>query len=786
MIGKNQIKISRAMNALIVVSLILSGFFKVYANNPSPIFPIPQEMEVTQADFELTENTLVLVPTNPSPEGLFLARFFIRELCDRYGLALIFQEATELPADRPVVLMGSIQNPLVQAFCRQNNFNISAKQPGPEGYLLRVTDKIALVAGSDAPGAFYGLQSLRQLIKRDGDVKIQGVQVRDWPATSFRGIRLYIPGRENITFFKRFIRDFMALYKFNKVILEVNACMRFDSHPELNAGWIEFAKSLHYTRRSRPAGPHDQFQDSAHHDAGDGMVLEKDEVRDLVEYARAHFIEVIPEIPSLTHTYYLLTRDRELAEIQAAEWPDTYCPANPKSYELLFDVFDEYIEVINPQMIHIGKDEWRMEVNVCLRCKGKDYTELFVNDVNQIYDYLTQKKIRVGMWGDHLLESVRSKGFRDRKSSSGYEYQIPGAITPEQVKNSIPKDILIFNWFWGESSNDRALQKFGFQQVYGNFRPNISQWEQRRQWSGVLGGAPSSWAATTEFNFGKDLLYDFLGCANLLWSSHLLEQKGLAVTVQQLIPSIRGYMRAVPLPSEDGDPVAALDISQYFNAATGEEMLGADLNYLQTGTVGIGPKVFQLGSANENGGKRVILVRTTVTSENDVPNEIRGIQVNEDVSSLIFLHACAKPAGNEKSYRTIYNFDDTADLLGWYEIVYEDGYLETIPVRYGVNILEWNLRRPEKIDNWPEGSTGAQQNFYTYAADAIACSQNMKEQPITFFAFEWKNSRFGRVIKEINLKGTRHYLNYKNKPIDENAIILLAISQVKKREVLKK
>jgi len=62
----------------------------------------------------------------------------------------------------------------------------------------------------------------------------------------------------------------------------------------------------------------------------------------------------------------------------------------------------------------------------------------------------------------------------------------------------------------------------------------------------------------------------------------------------------------------------------------------------------------------------------------------------------------------------------------------------------------------------------------------------MKEQPITFFAFEWKNSRFGRVIKEINLKGTRHYLNYKNKPIDENAIILLAISQVKKREVLKK
>ena len=67
-----------------------------------------------------------------------------------------------------------------------------------------------------------------------------------------------------------------------------------------------------------------------------------------MRFVRQHHVEVIPEIPSLTHSYYLLTRHRELAEVQDAEWPDTYCPSEPKVYDLLFDVLDEYIGVMHP------------------------------------------------------------------------------------------------------------------------------------------------------------------------------------------------------------------------------------------------------------------------------------------------------------------------------------------------------------------------------------------------------------------------------------------------------
>lgn len=766
---------------LVIFCLFLFGYCSSLEADESPlIFPLPQEIEVLEGHFKLNENTLILIPQGATENDLFLARFLVRELSDKYYLPINIQSVSDLPSDKNFILMGTINNPLIKKY--QKVLDINFKNTINEGYDLQVNNKSVLIAGWDEPGSFYGLQSLRQLIMKDIDLKIPCVKMRDWPNMKFRGIRLYIPGIENISFFKRFLRDFMALYKFNKIILEVNACMRFDRHPELNAGWIEFAKNLNYTRRERPTGPTDQNQDSAHHDAGDGGILEKEDVRDLVSFANQHFIEVIPEIPSLTHSYYLLTRHRELAEIQNAEWPDTYCPSNPKSYELLFDVFDEYIEVINPKMIHIGHDEWRMPTDVCPLCTGKDYSELFVQDVNKIYDYLTKKGIKVAMWGDHLLESVRGKGLMDRVSPTGYKHKMPGGLSPSQVKESIPKGILILNWFWGNQENDIALDQFGFNQIYGNFQPNISNWNERIKKINVIGGAPSSWAGTTEFNIGKDLIYDFLGCANLLWSNHPLEQNNLFKTVQSLVPKVQMNLSGRKTPSEDGDPVVPVNIISYFNASSGNEMLDADLSSLKSGRLNVGEKIFELTDSSVKSGKCAVVVEVEGAKGSFPRSEVKGIKINEDVSSLIFLHACAKPTNNEKAYRYIYNFYDTADLLGWYEVIYEDEFVETIPVRYGVNILEWNSNLSDETKKW-EGKTGEPQSTYCYDADAVECSTSIRDNPITFYAFEWVNKRFGKKVKEVNLKGSKNFKGYRDNVIQDNAIILIALSVVKKREI---
>ncbi|MCK4922735.1 MAG: beta-N-acetylhexosaminidase [Bacteroidales bacterium] len=755
------------------------------------IFPIPQQLELTNDIFVLDETVSIIVPENYSDEDIFLARFLVRELSDKYGIAVKIESNANIPEGRKVVVMGSVDNPLIKQYNKDQHLKMSKEYSGFEGYFLNVSNNKIVISGLDDSGAFFGLQSLRQLIDAENGTKVQGLKVQDWPNLPFRAIRLYVPGPENIAFFKRFLRDFMALYKYNKVIIEVN-CMRLDNHPEVNAGWIEFAKDLLYSRSNSTEGLRGEEKNSSHYDAGDGFIIEKDDLRDIVEVANQNFIEVIPEIPSLTHGYYLLTRHPELAEYPGDNYPDTYCPSNPASYELMFDVYDEYIEVIQPKMIHIGHDEWwGAPLDICPLCKGKDYSELFAYDINKIHSYMAEKGIKIAMWGDHLLESVRNNGPIERTSSTGVEYKTPGGLRPSVVKNDIPKDILIFNWFWSKEERDLELQEYGFKQLYGNFKPSIVNWDERIKKIDVVGGAPSSWASTNEFNFGKDLMIDFLGCANLIWSTHTISQEDMAIVAGDLMPSIRSNLSADIIPSEEGDKIVPIDISSNYNFQTDSEILNVNLSTLKSGKVKSQTKVFNLSGASTTSSDCAIAVGSKGVGENPLPNEIKGISIGEDVSSLIFLHASALPSGNQKAYFNIPSFFDTADLLGYYEILYEDGFKVIVPIQYGVNILEWNPGGENSLDK-RVGRTGSPQNAYCYEADPVSCSSNEKDNPITFFAYEWVNPRFGKIIKEVSLHGTIDYQatepNYQKpetSPMSTNAIILTGISKVTKREPYK-
>jgi len=371
------------------------------------------------------------------------------ELVDKYKVPIRIVEKSTFSEKENFILIGDITNSLIHSFCEKNGLLASLKALGSEGYILSVNGNSIVVASNTGNGCLFGFESLRQIIKyNDEGLHVPQLIVKDAPKYSFRGIKLYLPGRENIEFFKRFIKDFAALYKFNTIILELNANMRLVRHPELNIGTIEFERHLNFSRLDRPPGVHQEYQNSSHQDNADGDILEKEEVTDLVNYIRKFNIEVIPELPSLTHAYYLLFGHRELAENMNQDYPDTYCPLKPGIYKIYFDVLDEYIDVIHPSIIHVGHDEWRMEKDLCELCRGKDYGQLFADDLKKIHNYLANKGIKTAIWGDHLLESVTEKDHQTWKSSAGYQYNIPGALRPELVSESIPKDIVIFNWFW--------------------------------------------------------------------------------------------------------------------------------------------------------------------------------------------------------------------------------------------------------------------------------------------------------------------------------------------------
>ncbi|MEP7259096.1 MAG: beta-N-acetylhexosaminidase, partial [Flavitalea sp.] len=468
-----------SLSAVFMVSIFFS--FTVNASDRPLIFPLPQSAQLTNDKFVLDKTVSIIIPVNATQNDISLARLLIAELSDKYGLSVTIENKAVIPASRKSIIIGAFSNPLIKKYFSDNKLALTAKNPGAEGYVLEVKANSIVIGGSDNAGAFYGLQSLRQLIDAGNGTTIQGIKVRDWPNLPVRAIRLYVPGPQNMAFFKRFMKNFMSLYKFNKVVMEFN-CMRLDKHPEVNTGWELFARYMTYTRSTETLGIHGETKNSTHYDAGDGFIIEKEAVKDIVKYANENFIEVIPEIPSLSHSYYLLANHPELAEYPGDNWPDTYCPSNPNSYKLLFDVYDEYIDVIKPKMIHIGHDEWRgAPIGVCPRCKDKDYSVLYANDVNKIHSYLAAKGIKTAMWGDFFVEKVRGAGPQDKVATTGMKYQLPGALPPSLVKKSIPKDILVFNWFWdGEDNvNDKQLNDWGFTQFYGNLEPVIKNWSAR-------------------------------------------------------------------------------------------------------------------------------------------------------------------------------------------------------------------------------------------------------------------------------------------------------------------
>jgi hypothetical protein len=306
--------------------------------------------------------------------------------------------------------------------------------------------------------------------------------------------------------------------------------------------------------------------------------------------------------------------------------------------------------------------------------------------------------------------------------------------------------------------------------VFGNFAPGLKEYDRRIKRPTIVGGAPSAWFATNEVGFGKDLLSDFLFSASALWRGESLDGKQLSGVVQALAPQIRVRFQGEEPPSATEPKIAPVPLASSYNFEQSNATLGIDLTGLRNGPVQLRKVTFDSGPASK---KNVAIVGTDGDKPTGLPREVT-FKVGVDATSLIFLHAAARPATNKESFRLIYNQDDTADMLGWYEVVYEDAFVLTVPIRYGVNIAEWN---------W-EQRTSARD--YCYAADAVQLGS--PEKPVTFFAYEWKNPRLGKKIVEVRLKGTTGYrggdadfTNNYGPVIPSNAVMLRAVSVVKKR-----
>lgn len=279
-----------------------------------------------------------------------------------------------------------------------------------EAYALRVSEGKIVVAGGSASAVFYGIQTLIQA--ENGSKTLPAMTVRDQPAFAYRGMHLDVCRHFfDVKFIKRYL-DLMAEHKMN----------RFHWHLTEDQGWrIEIKRYPRLTevgawREASQVGPYgDQRFDSTRY----GGFYTQDEVREIVAYAAARHITVVPEIELPGHARAALAAYPQLSctgqeQPVATGWgvfDDVYCAGSDSVFSFLEGVLDEVLALFPGEYIHIGGDECpKTRWHNCAQCQARLKAEGLTDEhalqsyfIRRIEAYLNARGRQIIGW-DEILE----------------------------------------------------------------------------------------------------------------------------------------------------------------------------------------------------------------------------------------------------------------------------------------------------------------------------------------------------------------------------------------------
>lgn len=339
---------------LIIFALLICGSCSLWekpAEKPTEtisgevnIIPQPTSIRRIGGQFELSRETKIVALDE---FGIRSSAILNEVLMKNYGFMLDVTNQTNL------------ENSITFS-----TFVIDEELFAEEGYSLKIEPGYIHIKGNER-GMFYGIQSLTQLLPLDyfGDIKIPAAEITDAPRFPYRGMHLDV-GRHfmPVEFIKKYI-GLLAQYKYNY----------FHWHLTDDQGWrIEIKKYPRLTyigskRRETVVGKNYRPY------IGDGIPVQgyytQEQIRDIVEYAQAKHITIIPEIDLPGHSSAALAaypeygcKDNYLYKVQTTwgGFPDVYCPTE-STFHFIEDVLGEVIDLFpNSPYIHIGGDEVMM------------------------------------------------------------------------------------------------------------------------------------------------------------------------------------------------------------------------------------------------------------------------------------------------------------------------------------------------------------------------------------------------------------------------------------------
>lgn len=406
----------------LILATLLVSVTSIAQTNPENIslIPLPVSLQATGDSFILPSN-IVIASNSQSPE----VQQVIKQFSDRIWTATGYKVQTG--GNLPTI-----------------SFNIHNKPDtilGNEGYHLTVTDKDISISANQPAGLYYGMQTLWQLFppqilstQKVNDVvwKIPAVKITDYPRFGWRGL-LFDVARHFFTVqeVKDFI-DQMAAYKYNLLHLHLTDDqgwrLQIKSLPELTDIGAWRAKRVgRWGEWSKPTPDEPKTY---------GGYYTHEDIKELVQYAKQHHIEIMPEIDVPGHSMAMLASIPGLSctpgkvQVNAGDrfmiWPagggfygtidNNLCPANEKVYEVLDKVFTEVAQLFPFAYIHMGGDEtykgfWEKSDGIKQLMKKEK-----LKDMHEVQSYFVKRVGRI----------IESKG----KKMMGWDEILEGGLAP--------------------------------------------------------------------------------------------------------------------------------------------------------------------------------------------------------------------------------------------------------------------------------------------------------------------------------------------------------------------
>ena len=194
-----------------------------------------------------------------------------------------------------------------------------------------------------------------------------------------------------------------------------------------------------------------RYQYKSHPEVTDADALSEDQVKQIVAACHDAGVRLIPLINMLGHqswaaqTFGLLRAHPEFDET-SGKYPGnqgiycrSFCPLAPGLHNLVFDLIDELASVCQADAVHLGMDEvFLLGEDCCPRCRGKNRSELFAQEVRTLHDHLAATHREMWMWGDRFLDGDATGLGKWEASQNGTAPAI----------NMVPRDIVICDWHY--------------------------------------------------------------------------------------------------------------------------------------------------------------------------------------------------------------------------------------------------------------------------------------------------------------------------------------------------